>query len=404
MVDLSSTDIDFVDLTLLEGENNTQRTLISPTGDQPSQSLGERRAWRPIERFLLRALFQNYNNTNSENLALFNKVASQIISPFLPVSLPTLVRQYQWTIRNDCLHDHRHISEVSERGLLKGVASEADLETLIEHAASSLNIFLDTRKNVSMLSGSKRDHQISTPQRPTLFQKQIRDWVTLTPPEYSARRSFHGGSSSSLSETSPFLSTPKRKCGETSLLTPASSRRYHSQQSIERPVSGAPFNGKSSHIFRAVSPTPIRHPRRQSHRSNVNCDLKIQKRGPVPKYCYKKGIDPPSRHNEGVYDRPHGESQQLRNLKTTTPVEITRLGYRGFSANSQGVNSPEGFRAGAFMNVATPPECPGVQTPVYISEALRHVGYTKEWPTPFVSLTKKYAISSMSCQTFLTTM
>ena len=67
--------------------------------------------------------------------------------------------------------------------------------------------------------------------------------------------------------------------------------------------------------------------------------------------------------------------------------ELPLVGFRGYSDKSQGLNSPQGFRAGAFVGAANIPQCPAVTDASFIAEATFHVGWTKDHSSPFISIT-----------------
>ena len=67
--------------------------------------------------------------------------------------------------------------------------------------------------------------------------------------------------------------------------------------------------------------------------------------------------------------------------------DLPLLGFRGFSAKSQGLNSGSGFRAGAFVQSARIPTCPSSTNTDFMSEANLHVGWSKGHPSPFISIT-----------------
>ena len=57
-----------------------------------------------------------------------------------------------------------------------------------------------------------------------------------------------------------------------------------------------------------------------------------------------------------------------------------------FSSLSQGINSAEGFRAGAFVSSQDIPKPPHPKTGLYRENAIRHVAPRPSGPTPFISL------------------
>ena len=75
-------------------------------------------------------------------------------------------------------------------------------------------------------------------------------------------------------------------------------------------------------------------------------------------------------------------------LNNTEPhLSLPLIGFRGYSKESQGLNSPLGFRAGAFMSSARIPICPNPTDAEFMSEANLHVGWTKGHPSSFISIT-----------------
>ena len=72
---------------------------------------------------------------------------------------------------------------------------------------------------------------------------------------------------------------------------------------------------------------------------------------------------------------------------SATMEDLPPLGFRGFSERSQGLNSPLGFRAGAFIHAARIPVCPHPTDAEFLLEANLHVGWTEGHPSPFISVT-----------------
>jgi hypothetical protein len=81
--------------------------------------------------------------------------------------------------------------------------------------------------------------------------------------------------------------------------------------------------------------------------------------------------------------KPSGQQSQLPKRQT-----LPLIAFRAFSEGSQGINSVNGFRAGAFVDIPTIPHPPSPDDPYYRDEALRHVAPVHSGPTPLISVTR----------------
>ena len=73
---------------------------------------------------------------------------------------------------------------------------------------------------------------------------------------------------------------------------------------------------------------------------------------------------------------------------SSTGIELPIIDFRGYSEEkSQGLNSPQSFRAGSFLDAARIPTCPTVTEPEFIAEANTHCAWTKGHPSRFISVT-----------------
>lgn len=87
--------------------------------------------------------------------------------------------------------------------------------------------------------------------------------------------------------------------------------------------------------------------------------------------------------------------RSLSNAVVTNPkksltlphMPLPLIGFRGYSEKSQGLNSPLGFRAGAFIDSARIAACPDSTDAEFQLEANMHVAWTKGHPSPFISIT-----------------
>lgn len=60
------------------------------------------------------------------------------------------------------------------------------------------------------------------------------------------------------------------------------------------------------------------------------------------------------------------------------------------NADSQGLNSVEGFVAGAFVKTTTLTPCPDLESAEYQEEAVHHINkFDSTRPSKFISFTKK---------------
>ena len=81
--------------------------------------------------------------------------------------------------------------------------------------------------------------------------------------------------------------------------------------------------------------------------------------------------------------KPSGQQSQPPKRQT-----LPHIAFRAFSEASQGINSVNGFRAGAFVDTLTVPPPPSPDDPYYRDEVLRHVAPVPSGPTPLISVTR----------------
>ncbi|KAL9626343.1 MAG: hypothetical protein Q9204_007382 [Flavoplaca sp. TL-2023a] len=79
--------------------------------------------------------------------------------------------------------------------------------------------------------------------------------------------------------------------------------------------------------------------------------------------------------------KKHSTNQQT---KIQTPSPVPSIAFRAFNQQSQGHNSPHGFKAGLFTNTVCIPPIPSEE--IYLSELKRHLEKYHSGPTPFISV------------------
>ena len=390
--------LEVVVLTSEASPNSPPQLLDSQHSETAHGSSSYRHKWQLEQKFVLKTLVEVYKNGWKDVTAVFNEYYRDAINSPDGISARTLKAQYHEIQKPKPRSQPDPLIQVVITSTTSSLSSDEDLKSSLEATASTLRITLTRNETASRPPSSLRSRKMRSNKRKLgdttgddegwmtdvsiVFSSDSEDGSVYSPPPKRVSRHLEN----------TFTWKKKSNIG---LPTPESSARPFRQPFPVRasPTPLARTMGKpvysSSRVprRRRESTTPRPFPRSPTPSATIKSRSGRRRHGPVPFSMYKLDMKPIDLKRRLSYSRT---LRSTFNASIKGPVEIPQIGFRGYSAHSQGTNSESGFRAGAFTDVDKMPPCPNIEDAQYLLYATKHVANDKSAPSPFISVSFRF--------------
>ena len=329
----------------------------------------EKYTWTLAERVLLKSLCEDYNNSTVEKCAIFNKIHFNPKVQAPPAKGKGMIAEYNSMMGSKYpFRPPKNLSEVTgfrERNIL----SLNDFKAFVETAAGALKIpLMPSAMVMTDLSNSIGDNVITElPETPKQKSRTINGLMTpLSPITPQILQS---------------VAIPQKIMIASPLSSFDTTQDYRETSFPSDSDQGPPKRrrvAQSVHRQARLAPQPF----------FPNCLYEADVKAEITLVDIEANILPSDFRAEDAKPPRRNSSQEESSLRFKE-VEIPELAFRGFSSASQGVNTSNGFKAGAFKDVLVVPSAPSTNSPCYKEAAKRHLEKDKSRSTPFVSVIKR---------------